>query len=42
MDDALQVLRFAAGANSIFYGDRLLTTLNPQAERDRLGLRARP
>ncbi len=36
---------FAAGANSIFYGDQLLTTANPQAERDRalfarLGLRA--
>ncbi len=35
MDEALQVLCFAAGANSIFYGDRLLTTSNPQAERDR-------
>ncbi len=46
MDEALQALCFAAGANSIFYGDRLLTTSNPQAERDRalmvrLGLRAR-
>ena len=45
MDDALQALCFAAGANSIFYGDRLLTTSNPQAERDRalferLGLHA--
>ena len=45
MDEALQALCFAAGANSIFYGDRLLTTSNPQAERDRalferLGLRA--
>jgi len=45
MDDALQALCFAAGANSIFYGDRLLTTSNPQAARDRalfdrLGLRA--
>lgn len=44
MDDAMQALCFAAGANSIFYGDRLLTTRNPQAERDlqlfrRLGLR---
>jgi len=44
MDDALQALCFAAGANSIFYGDRLLTTSNPQAARDRalferLGLR---
>ncbi len=35
MDDALQALCFLAGANSIFYGDRLLTTSNPQAERDR-------
>ena len=45
MDEALQALCFAAGANSIFYGDRLLTTANPQAERDRalfarLGLQA--
>ena len=45
MDEALQALCFAAGANSIFYGDQLLTTANPQAERDRalfarLGLRA--
>ncbi|KQW38391.1 biotin synthase BioB [Rhizobacter sp. Root404] len=35
MDEALQALCFVAGANSIFYGDRLLTTSNPQAERDR-------
>ena len=45
MDEALQALCFAAGANSIFYGDRLLTTTNPQVARDkalfdRLGLRA--
>jgi biotin synthase len=45
MDDAIQALCFMAGANSIFYGDRLLTTTNPQAERDRallgrLGIRA--
>lgn len=45
MDEALQALCFAAGANSIFYGDRLLTTSNPQAQRDRalfqrLGLHA--
>jgi biotin synthase len=45
MDDALQALCFAAGANSIFYGDRLLTTCNPQSVRDRalfarLGLKA--
>jgi biotin synthase len=35
MDEALQALCFMAGANSIFYGERLLTTGNPQAERDR-------
>ena len=35
MDDALQALCFLAGANSIFYGDRLLVTSNPQAHRDR-------
>ncbi len=35
MDDALQSLCFLAGANSIFYGEKLLTTGNPQAERDR-------
>ena len=45
MDEVLQVLCFAAGANSIFYGDKLLTTGNPQAARDRslferLGLKA--
>ena len=35
MDEALQALCFAAGANSVFYGERLLTTANPQAARDR-------
>ncbi|MNL16638.1 Biotin synthase [compost metagenome] len=35
MDEALQALCFMAGANSIFYGEKLLTTGNPQAERDR-------
>jgi biotin synthase len=35
MDDALQALCFLAGANSIFYGDQLLTTSNPRAARDR-------
>ena len=35
MDEALQALCFMAGANSIFYGDRLLTTDNPQADADR-------
>jgi biotin synthase len=35
MSDELQALAFFAGANSIFYGERLLTTGNPEAERDR-------
>jgi len=30
-----QVLCFLAGANSIFYGDKLLTTDNPEQDRDR-------
>lgn len=43
MDESLQALCFLAGANSIFYGDQLLTTPNPQTSRDaklfqRLGL----
>jgi biotin synthase len=43
MSDELQALCFFAGANSIFYGDKLLTTDNPEASRDvalfaRLGL----
>ena len=35
MSDAVQALCFLAGANSIFYGDKLLTTGNPEWERDR-------
>lgn len=35
MDEALQALCFLAGANSIFYGEQLLTTANPQAQADR-------
>ncbi|MCG6656415.1 biotin synthase BioB [Halomonas campisalis] len=35
MEESTQALAFLAGANSIFYGDRLLTTGNPQVERDR-------
>ena len=35
MSDAVQALCFIAGANSIFYGDQLLTTGNPDVERDR-------
>jgi biotin synthase len=34
-----QVLAFYAGANSIFYGDKLLTTPNPEADGDRALLR---
>ena len=46
MGDAIQALCFLAGANSIFYGDKLLTTDNPDAEADRalldkLGLHSR-
>ncbi len=45
MSEAVQALCFLAGANSIFYGEKLLTTDNPEAEADRtllkkLGLRA--
>ena len=36
MSDELQALCFLAGANSMFYGDRLLTTDNPEADRDRV------
>lgn len=35
MPDHLQALCFLAGANSIFYGDRLLTTPNPESDSDR-------
>lgn len=47
MDESTQVLCFLAGANSIFYGDKLLVTGNPDVEADRalltrLGLRTRP
>ncbi|MDP3511578.1 MAG: biotin synthase BioB, partial [Sulfuritalea sp.] len=46
MGDAVQAMCFLAGANSIFYGDKLLTTGNPDAVDDRallakLGLHAR-
>jgi biotin synthase len=45
MSDEMQALCFLAGANSIFYGEKLLTTGNPDVTRDeklfaRLGLRA--
>jgi len=47
MSDELQALCFFAGANSIFYGEQLLTTPNPATDRDlallaRLGLRPAP
>ena len=35
MSDELQALAFLAGANSIFLGDKLLTTANPGVNRDR-------
>jgi biotin synthase len=45
LSDEAQALCFLAGANSIFTGERLLTTANPERDRDarllaRLGLRA--
>ncbi|MDE2218799.1 MAG: biotin synthase BioB [Gammaproteobacteria bacterium] len=44
MSDELQALALLAGANSIFYGEKLLTTGNPDVARDqallaRLGMR---
>jgi biotin synthase len=44
MSDELQAMAFFAGANSIFYGECLLTTPNPETHRDlqlfkRLGIR---
>ena len=44
MNDEMQALCFLAGANSIFYGERLLTTDNPETDHDqvlfrRLGIR---
>lgn len=35
MSESVQALCFVAGANSIFYGEKLLTTGNPEAVRDR-------
>jgi biotin synthase len=34
MSDELQALCFAAGANSIFLGEKLLTTPNPERSED--------
>ena len=47
LGEAVQALCFLAGANSIFYGDRLLTTGNAEVEADRqlfakLGLKPEP
>ena len=47
MPDYLQALCFLAGANSIFYGEKLLTTANPETDRDlalfsELGLKVMP
>lgn len=44
MNEQMQALCFMAGANSIFYGEKLLTTSNPDAEQDmqlfkRLGIK---
>jgi len=46
MGEAIQALSFLAGANSIFYGEKLLTTGNPEVEEDqallaKLGMHAR-
>ncbi|MDX2073756.1 MAG: biotin synthase BioB [Alphaproteobacteria bacterium] len=35
MSEEMQALCFFAGANSIFYGEKLLTTANPEADKDR-------
>jgi biotin synthase len=47
LSEAEQALCFLAGANSLFAGDKLLTTPNPEVDRDhemfaRLGIRPRP
>jgi len=47
LSDEAQALCFLAGANSIFYGEKLLTTGNPDTEHDRrllekTGMRGRP
>ena len=47
MPESLQALCFFAGANSIFYGEKLLTTPNPDTDKDqalftKLGLHAMP
>ena len=47
MNEQMQAMCFLAGANSIFYGEELLTTDNPEPEQDRelfrrLGIRPEP
>lgn len=47
MNEQMQAMTFFAGANSIFYGEKLLTTPNPQANKDlqlfdRLGISPEP
>ena len=47
MNDQLQALAFFAGANSLFYGEQLLTTANPKMDKDkqlfqRLGIQPEP
>lgn len=47
LGEAVQALCFMAGANSIFYGDKLLVTGNPDADADvkllrKLGLKSQP
>ncbi|ODS24280.1 biotin synthase BioB [Candidatus Endobugula sertula] len=47
MNEQMQALAFLAGANSVFYGEKLLTTPNPEANQDiqlfkRLGIEPEP
>lgn len=47
MNQQMQAMAFFAGANSIFYGEKLLTTANPEASKDmqlfkRLGINPEP
>ncbi|MGS2717232.1 biotin synthase BioB [Eionea flava] len=47
MNEQMQAMAFFAGANSIFYGEKLLTTANPEANKDkqlfaRLGIEPEP
>ena len=47
MNEQMQAMAFMAGANSIFYGEKLLTTPNPESNKDmqlfkRLGIKPEP